>query len=135
MATSRADARALLNLAADETENPNGVAIEVESFAAAVVLRAALNSARAAERKENAQLHDPDHPLHNRSPWEHLTVRIKSHPRHPHQGCGRTCPAALVPHMVHITSSEAAILDLKLVDPETGERLDVDLGDLREIYS
>ncbi len=134
MATSRADARALLNLAIDEA-NPNGVAVETDNWSTAIALRAALNSLRSQERKDNASLHDPDHPLHGKSPWEHLTIRIKPHPRHPHQGCSRTCPAALTPHMVHITSSEAAILDLKLIDPTTGEPIETDLSELREIYT
>ena len=92
----------VLNRALDE---PNGVFVPVADQRAGEALRHRLYGARRADRKKNIQIYpDPQHPLHNASPWDALIFTIET--RHGRLG-------------VLVNRGE----DLELVDPETGEPL------------
>lgn len=71
------DCLALLDKAMAE---PRGIRAEVPTLAAATHLRMRIHQARAIDRNDNAKTYDPDHPLHGRSPYDILVVRIEETP-------------------------------------------------------
>ena len=58
-------------------EDDRGVRVGVESLKSAQFLRMRLNQARAINRDENQRTYEPGHPLHGRSEYDRLMVRIK----------------------------------------------------------
>ncbi len=65
----------LLDAALDE---PRGIRVEVASSNDATYLRMRIHHARTIDRRENAATYiEKDHPLHGRSPYDILVVRIE----------------------------------------------------------
>lgn len=55
-------------------ESEKGIRLKSES---PTDLRARLYHARAADRRNNAKIYPADNPLHNRSFYDHLTIRLE----------------------------------------------------------
>lgn len=53
-----------------------GIKIRCDSHAKAIVLRSRFNYYRTADRKENAKSLEPAHPLHGRSVYDKLILRV-----------------------------------------------------------
>lgn len=60
-------------------EDPVGIRIRVENEAAAIFLRMRMHQARKIDRRRNAETYERGHPMHNVSPFDGLTVRIRPH--------------------------------------------------------
>lgn len=60
-------------------EDSRGGRIPLPDEDAAMHLRMRMNYARKLDREKNAELYDPDHPLHGRSEYDKLYARINSH--------------------------------------------------------
>lgn len=58
-------------------DDERGVRVGVESLKSAQFLRMRLNQARSINRDENSRTYEPGHPLHGRSAYDRLMVRIK----------------------------------------------------------
>lgn len=81
LSTSRGayrDCFALLDRALDDTR---GIRVELRDPAVATYLRLRVHQARQIDRAENLTTYpEPDHPLHGRSPYDCLTLRIDEGP-------------------------------------------------------
>lgn len=55
---------------------PKGIRIACRSRGEAVVLRSRFNYYRKLDRKRNESIYEPDHPMHGRSPYDRLVLRI-----------------------------------------------------------
>jgi hypothetical protein len=58
--------------------DPRGIRIPFPDYESAYAFRFRLNNARVANRRENAEAYNRDHPMHGKSEYDQLTVRIKS---------------------------------------------------------
>lgn len=64
-----------LDRALDDT---HGIRLRVVDFAAGNFFRMRLHQARKLDRENNAKTYEPDHPMHGRSNYDKLMVRIKN---------------------------------------------------------
>lgn len=69
------DCYEILDIAIDD---PNGARVKVMSHADAMMLRTRLHTARRIDRQENAKTYSDDHPLHGKSNYDRLVVRLKT---------------------------------------------------------
>ena len=67
------DVRAVLDRAA---ESSKGVKVVCKSRGEAVITRSRMNYLRVLDRKQNGIVYESDHPLHMRSVWDRLIIRI-----------------------------------------------------------
>ena len=62
-------------------DDPRGIRVELRGVDSATHLRMRIHQARQIDRRENATTYsEPDHPLHGRSPYDCLTLRIDPGP-------------------------------------------------------
>lgn len=63
-------------------EEERGIRIQVASYDYACHLRQRLHMARKIKRQDNAEIYsEPDHPMHNASPYDVCVVKIKTEDR------------------------------------------------------
>lgn len=60
------------------SEDNNGARVQVPAHSDAMQLRTRLHVARRIDRDENAKTYDKDHPLHGKSIYDRLVVRLKT---------------------------------------------------------
>ena len=57
--------------------DPTGIRVAFSSEGAAIHFRMRLHRARTIDRQDNAKLHPSDHPMHGRSPYDQIIIKIR----------------------------------------------------------
>jgi hypothetical protein len=76
--TSRLAYQDCFNLFERANEEPLGLKFRCESSNFATYFRSRLNKARVIDREDNALAYDSDHPMHGRSVYDDIEVRVKN---------------------------------------------------------
>jgi len=57
-------------------ENPKGIRVALDTNGAAIHFMQKMNTYRSNQRKALAKVYGADHPLHNKTPWDDLVLRV-----------------------------------------------------------
>jgi hypothetical protein len=55
---------------------PNGIAVDLDTKGQAINFMQKMNSHRVRQRKTNCKVYPEDHPMHNKTPWDNLVLRL-----------------------------------------------------------